>query len=88
MCNKTILLKLMVKMFLYNSVLFSIIIGNFCQYLINSCFFSFSDDDSDEDGTFSKSAGDDSWKSDADISLSLHGKVRKVDMKFSMASRI
>jgi hypothetical protein len=51
-------------------------------------FFSFSDDDSDEDGTFSKSAGDDSWKSDADMSLSLHGKVRKVDMKFIMASRI
>jgi len=76
----------MVKMFLYNSVLFSIIIANFCQYLINSCFFS--DDDSDEDGTFSKSAGDDSWKSEADMSLSLHGKVRKVDIKFSMASRI
>ncbi|XP_071153709.1 ankyrin repeat domain-containing protein 26-like isoform X50 [Mytilus edulis] len=32
------------------------------------------DYDSDEDGTFSKSAGDDSWKSDADMSLSLHGK--------------
>lgn len=39
-------------------------------------FLKIIDYDSDEDGTFSKSAGDDSWKSDADMSLSLHGKVR------------